>query len=94
VPDSDIPTNLIQLQHAFNAANAECERIAAALPSAVDVAAGRAAFTNEELKALREARVHRDRVGMDLIRHEWWATQGDLAEAKRRVRDAARTAES
>jgi hypothetical protein len=89
-PDSNIPPDLIELQRKYDQALDECERIANELPSGVDVAAGRATFSDEDLQKLNTARAARDELGMKLHRHEWWATQKSRVEAKEKLRAAAR----
>jgi hypothetical protein len=86
----DIPPDLIALQRDFDAANVRCEEIAARLPSAIDVAAGRAEFTDEQVAELRDARARRDQIGMKLINHEWWEKQPNRFEARRQLHEVAR----
>lgn len=87
---SEIPADLIALQRNLDAANHHCEQLAEKLPSAIDVAAGRAAFTDEQVAELRDARARRDRIGMELINHAWWGSQESRFEARRRLHQAAR----
>lgn len=87
--DYDFPEDLLQLQRDFDAADAECERVAAALPRALDIVVGAAEITPEQRAELEAARAQRLRIAERLQTHEWWSTV-DRAKAKEALRDAAR----
>jgi hypothetical protein len=90
VTNFDIPGDLVDLQRAWYAADARCDELAAALPSALDVVAGTAAPTPEQEAELAEARAERLRLTEELQGHGWWAAVDDKLAAKAALRKAAR----
>ena len=90
VADYDFPADLLQLQRDWYAADARCEAIGAAQPSAMDVVAGTAQVSEAEYRELKAARAERWNLTDQLQRHPWWSTVDDKLAAKAALRAAAR----
>lgn len=92
--DFDFPTDLLELQRAWYAADARCEEVAASHPSARDVVAGVAEVTEEQQAELAQARAERLELAERLQRHPWWLEAGDVFAAKQALRAAARAGDT
>lgn len=88
--DYDFPADLLDLQHAWYAADARCEEIVASHPPAVDVVAGTARVSEDQYRELKEARAARWALTVDLQDHDWWGTVDDRLSANAALRAAAR----
>lgn len=86
----EFPTDLIDLQRRFDAANRRCEELAATHPKAVDIVAGTAQLTEEQAAVYAAAWAERAKLVLGLHRHPWWLEVGDRREAKEALRAAAR----
>ncbi|MGI5171898.1 hypothetical protein ACQEU3_46905 [Spirillospora sp. CA-253888] len=91
MPDEKIPDDPIKLQRAYDEAQAEVDRVAAAMPSAVSTLdREQPGFTEEESAALHEARARRDAIALRLV----VACAPLDHEAREAVRAAARVEQS
>ncbi|MEY9906099.1 hypothetical protein ABIA35_002316 [Catenulispora sp. MAP12-49] len=87
VTDPDrVPDELVRLQLAFLRADAECERISAALPSSLDVVAGLAVIDAQQRVDLEVARAERLEVVLAKYEHPWWGVVANRYEADVRLR--------
>jgi hypothetical protein len=87
VTDPDrVPEELVRLQLAFLRADAECERVSAALPSSLDVVAGLATIDNQQRFDLETARAERLAVVLAKNEHPWWDVVANRYEADVRLR--------
>ena len=82
----EFPTDLIDAQQAFQAADAKVAEIHARMPRPTAIAAGEATISDELAQAHEEARAERGRVLDVLYGHPWWL------EIPREEHEAARTA--
>ncbi|GGS98950.1 hypothetical protein GCM10010156_66350 [Planobispora rosea] len=88
--DYQIPPDLLNAQVAFYMADAECERLAAALPPST---AGGASISDEQRDELDKARARR----MDLVNilyddtHPWWSEVDNRYFARMALYKAAKT---
>lgn len=87
----EIPDDLLQLKRDFNAADARCEEIAAALPSSVSVLAVEMEPDPKGQADLVEARSERMRLVEEMNRHPWWATVDDRHDAWMFLQKAAKS---
>jgi hypothetical protein len=87
----DIPVDLIGLRLAFLQADAECARIAARMPTGMEIRAG-IKPDEQDTTALADARARRLGHTLDLFAHPWWNTAGNRVEAEQRLRAAAASA--
>ncbi|WP_188188070.1 hypothetical protein [Nonomuraea sp. SYSU D8015] len=88
--DYDIPPDAIKAQQAYDAADAEVQRLISLMPSGVAVAAGEATIPPglaDELQRARLARLARMEELRDL---DWWQTVDDPIKAEMALRKAAR----
>ena len=89
--DIDIPPAAIEAQQAYDAANAEAERLTALMPPSVAVAAGEASIPQElrdELEAARSRRLD----ALDTLRERKRELGGDdPLKAEAALRKAARS---
>lgn len=88
--DFDFPADLLELQRAFNEADAECERISDALPSATAILDG----ADVDYTELDLARAKRLDLAVRLQQHPWWQSlePGERVNAKFALRKAAKAA--
>ncbi|MER6817451.1 hypothetical protein ABT299_50065 [Spirillospora sp. NPDC000708] len=83
------PEDLVEVQRAWYAADAECARIGEALPSGSKVVAGVEAAP-KQVAELKAARARRLQFTEDLLHHEWWGKVTDPIKAKKALRAAAK----
>jgi hypothetical protein len=88
--DYELPDDLVADQRAFYAADAEVQRVTAALPSGMDVVNGTATITPEQRAALVAARAERGRLIAVLYNHPWFKTVEDPNAAHMALQAAAR----
>ncbi|MFD1935631.1 MULTISPECIES: hypothetical protein [Nonomuraea] len=88
--DLDLPEDVIQAQRAYDAADARVQELAAALPASVTVVNGEAAFDEQAMADLIEARSERMRMLEALRDLPWWGTVPSKLDANRQLRSAAR----
>lgn len=81
-----VPEELVRLQLAFLRAEAECERVSAALPSSLDVVAGLATIDNQQRFDLETVREERLAVVLAKNQHPWWDVVANRYEADVRLR--------
>jgi hypothetical protein len=88
--DLDLPTDVIEAQRAYDAADARVQELSAALPSSVAVLAGEATWDEKAVADLLEARAERLRM-LEVLRDlPWWETVPSKLDAERQLRVAAR----
>ncbi len=87
--DFDIPADLLDLQRAFYAADAECERIGNALPSSTEIYRG----ADVDWTLLDQARAKRMEILDRLHAHPWFDSLEDSRRSAARIalRAAARS---
>jgi ABC-type sugar transport system substrate-binding protein len=90
--DYTFPDDLVQLQRDYYAADARCEKLAAALPPGTAVLAGEATVNAENQEAYEAARAERLRLVTELYAHPWWdgLEKGARLKAKEALEKAAR----
>lgn len=88
--DIEIPPAVIAAQQAYDAADAEVQRIIALMPSGVDVAEGNVSIPDELAGALSEARGKRLEALFALRDLPWWKEVDDPLKAEAALRKAAR----
>lgn len=87
------PEDLVEIQRAWYAADAECARIGETLPSGSEIVAGVEA-PPEQVAELNAVRARRLQLTEELLRHEWWGKVTDPIEAKKELRKAAQESAS
>lgn len=85
-----LPDDLIALQRDYDAADARCTELAAALPSAVETLDADADPDDPRMAAFNAARDERLRLALALSYHPWWARVRNRYEAQRQLYEAAR----
>ncbi|MGA4989845.1 hypothetical protein [Nonomuraea bangladeshensis] len=90
--DYDLPDDLIAAQKAFYAAEARCQELVDAEPAATAVVALEAEISDEQRRALADAREQRLQLVETLHRHPFWATvdTSDRIKVQAALRKAAR----
>jgi hypothetical protein len=83
-----VPDDLIADRRAFLAAGRECEAIGARMPTGTQVIAG-IKPSEEDVKALAEARARQSDAAVRIFGHAWWSTTGNRAEAEKKLRAIA-----
>lgn len=84
-----IPGDLVAARRTFTRALEHCADIAARLPSAADVVAGRAEITAEQRERLADARERCRRLAEEMHTHPWWETADDRHAAREALTHAA-----
>ncbi|GAA1264398.1 hypothetical protein Psi02_64230 [Planotetraspora silvatica] len=88
--DYDIPSDLLDLQRAYFAADQRVQESGEGFPSAIDIANQEAEISDEQRSALIEARAARLDLVSELYRHPWFDTVDNTHEARMALRKAAR----
>jgi hypothetical protein len=84
-----IPGDLVAARRTFTRALEHCADIAARLPRAADVVAGRAEITDDQRERLADARERCRRLAEEMHTHPWWETAGDRHAAREALTHAA-----
>ncbi|WP_436787929.1 competence protein CoiA family protein [Yinghuangia sp. YIM S10712] len=85
-----LPWDLVDLQRAWDTADATCRAVAERLPKALDVLAGRAVAPTDLRNALESARAERLQLTLELVGHPWWGTVNSRVDAQTALRGVAR----
>ncbi|WP_055477563.1 hypothetical protein [Sphaerimonospora mesophila] len=91
--DYDFPSDLIEAQRAFLAADARCEELAQQGPPATAIVEGTAAMPENLRQELEAARAERLRLISVLYGHPFWGEipQSDWFAARMALREAAQS---